>query len=163
MKKLMIAAAIVCAAAMAQASQFKWTASGVKGYNTDDKYTGAAVLTVLDADGNSVGTWDGYMSEGTIYTDSTLATKGVIVGNEGKDAGPILSGKTYSAYYTMKDSAGNTFDSGIKSNLNGQDSGTTSVSFLAKGSWTAAPVPEPTSGLLLLLGVAGLALKRKHA
>ena len=29
------------------------------------------------------------------------------------------------------------------------------------GTWTA--VPEPTSGLLLLLGVAGLALKRKRA
>ena len=27
----------------------------------------------------------------------------------------------------------------------------------------ASPVPEPTSGLLLLLGVAGLALKRKRA
>ena len=25
------------------------------------------------------------------------------------------------------------------------------------------PVPEPTSGLLMLLGMAGLALKRKHA
>ena len=34
-----------------------------------------------------------------------------------------------------------------------------------KGSWnyTANAVPEPTSGLLLLLGVAGLALKRKRA
>ena len=30
------------------------------------------------------------------------------------------------------------------------------------GAWTQA-VPEPTSGLLLLLGVAGLALKRKRA
>lgn len=30
-------------------------------------------------------------------------------------------------------------------------------------SWTAVNVPEPTSGLLLLLGVAGLALKRKRA
>ena len=30
-------------------------------------------------------------------------------------------------------------------------------------NWTAASVPEPTSGLLLLLGVAGLALKRKRA
>ena len=29
--------------------------------------------------------------------------------------------------------------------------------------WVAAAVPEPTSGLLLLLGVAGLALKRKRA
>lgn len=30
-------------------------------------------------------------------------------------------------------------------------------------TWTSAPVPEPTSGILLLLGVAGLALKRKRA
>jgi len=30
------------------------------------------------------------------------------------------------------------------------------------GAWTAATIPEPTSGLLLLLGVAGLALKRKQ-
>ena len=34
----------------------------------------------------------------------------------------------------------------------------------AAGAWTSATVaPEPTSGLLLLLGVAGLALKRKRA
>ncbi len=32
------------------------------------------------------------------------------------------------------------------------------------GGWTkASAVPEPTSGLLLLLGIAGLALKRKRA
>ena len=30
-------------------------------------------------------------------------------------------------------------------------------------SWQTAAVPEPTSGLLLLLGMAGLALKRKRA
>ena len=38
-------------------------------------------------------------------------------------------------------------------------SGTTGA--FASSGWTAAP--EPTSGLLLLLGVAGLALKRKRA
>jgi len=40
--------------------------------------------------------------------------------------------------------------------LFGNESGTATA-------WTAAAVPEPTSGLLLLLGMAGLALKRKRA
>ena len=38
--------------------------------------------------------------------------------------------------------------------------GTASSGSLA---WSTASVPEPTSGLLLLLGMAGLALKRKRA
>lgn len=31
------------------------------------------------------------------------------------------------------------------------------------GNWTATAVPEPTSGLLMLLGMAGLALRRRRA
>ncbi len=38
-----------------------------------------------------------------------------------------------------------------------------STNLLTGTSGTIGNVPEPTSGLLLLLGVAGLALKRKHA
>ena len=33
----------------------------------------------------------------------------------------------------------------------------------AQNGWATAAVPEPTSAMLLLLGVAGLALKRKRA
>ena len=31
------------------------------------------------------------------------------------------------------------------------------------GNWTAVAAPEPTSGLLMLLGMAGLALRRRRA
>ena len=34
---------------------------------------------------------------------------------------------------------------------------------VAAGGWYSSPVPEPTSGLLVLLGIAGLALKRRRA
>lgn len=37
------------------------------------------------------------------------------------------------------------------------------ASFAGAGWYTTASVPEPTSGLLLLLGMAGLALRRKRA
>ena len=35
--------------------------------------------------------------------------------------------------------------------------------FKGTGWYTASSIPEPTSGLLLLLGVAGLALRRRRA
>lgn len=34
---------------------------------------------------------------------------------------------------------------------------------IAKADWQSASVPEPTSGLLMLLGMAGLALRRRRA
>ena len=39
----------------------------------------------------------------------------------------------------------------------------TTATYAGAGWYQAAAVPEPTSGLLILLGVAGLALKRKRA
>jgi hypothetical protein len=45
-----------------------------------------------------------------------------------------------------------------------KDTNTSVVFAMNNGTWnyTASAVPEPTSGLLLLLGVAGLALRRKQ-
>jgi hypothetical protein len=33
----------------------------------------------------------------------------------------------------------------------------------AEGAWQAVAVPEPTSGLLMLVGLAGLALRRRRS
>ena len=43
--------------------------------------------------------------------------------------------------------------------------GTGDIKIMSAGpsQWSTAAVPEPTSGLLMLLGLAGLALKRKRA
>ena len=52
--------------------------------------------------------------------------------------------------------------------VNTKDSSTSqNASFMfgsqASQTWYAVAVPEPTSGLLMLLGMAGLALRRKRA
>jgi hypothetical protein len=43
------------------------------------------------------------------------------------------------------------------------NNGDASNGYQGAGWYSAAAVPEPTSGLLLLLGMAGLALRRKQA
>ena len=40
---------------------------------------------------------------------------------------------------------------------------TTAANKFLNSSWTATAVPEPTSGLLMLVGIAGLALRRRRA
>lgn len=45
----------------------------------------------------------------------------------------------------------------------GSMTGTTSANTFLNSSWQAVAVPEPTSGLLMLVGLAGLALRRRRA
>ncbi len=74
---------------------------------------------------------------------------------------------TYDFYFTLTDS-GKMFTSDVKSNVKAVGTGTATIGFgnmqtATQNASNWQSVPEPTSGLLLLLGMAGLALKRKRA
>ena len=151
----MIAAAIVCAAVMGQAAQFAWKAANVKDIDGVNKYTGLATLYLTNEGTGETKDFSGSMSGGVINT---------LVGDgSSADAGFVKQGSSYSAYYTMTDANGNIFTSSTKTGQVATSPSNFTIQFGNTGAWTAAPVPEPTSGLLLLLGVAGMALRRRRA
>ena len=152
MKKLMLAVAIVCAAAMSQAAAFAWDGFDITDIN-GDAYTGTAILHCVEV---SSATATGSIDGGDLMGDDLISDD-------------FVGGTVYSFYFTSEDAAGNTYQSEtVTSKALGV--GTATMTFEGGGTWTAAPtppgptpVPEPTSGLLMLLGVAGLALKRRKA
>ena len=144
MKKIMIAAAIIFAAVVSQAAAVNWEGFDITDIN-GDLYTGSATLFCVEVAGiSSSGTIVDAELYGDLVDDATLA--------EGE----------YHFYFTSTDAAGNTYKSEIVA-ASALGTGAGVATFEGGGTWTAAAVPEPTSGLLLLLGVAGLALKRKRA
>ena len=142
----MILAAVVIVAACSQAASFRWTASGVKDAQGTDSYSGTATLYAIIS--------------GTATVVDTQSMSGGSIAASTFNNSSLLAGTKYDFYYTMEDASGNTFKSGTKSAL-AQQTATVPLSFLASGEWTVAP--EPTSGLLMLLGMAGLALRRRRA
>ena len=176
MKKLMIAAAIVCAAAFAQAASVTW---GVVVSEFDSNWNPAVGNVVL---GTGAQTWEfAFNGEGTAAGTITGDTTGIFASGtewtakmtvELFNADSTSAGQFEKTYaFTMPALTGDpTKDGGTLGDLNANiaaafydaNLGTLPyASDAAAQGWAAAP--EPTSGLLLLIGVAGLALKRKRA
>lgn len=168
MKKIMIALIAVAGAFVANAAAVAWNsgtfANGFVGpdgktlANSTDYtmtvyfYSDAAGETLVTESSVAKAKANGAYNTATTYTDfaagTTYYAKAIITDGKNEMATDIV--------------AFNTVNQG-NSNIN-----FTTGAGLASGAkaWPAAgwsSVPEPTSGLLLLLGVAGLALKRKHA
>ena len=195
MKKLMMAAAIVCAAAMSQAAALSWgtwgysLSQGTTGEEVWEGNTGAAYLVMVtdaakfavgndltitggtvvdsianDGTGSFGGMWNTTLSDGEKYLFAIVATT----------AGAAGTTMPTTGFFGVDRNGGNNTASGFYEATWSADTGAAFMPFegteaLEWGdayygvSMSTAVVPEPTSGLLLLLGMAGLALKRKRA
>ena len=186
MKKLMFMLAVVARAASTQAASVNWTCTDIYAGNTSDTVSGVAYFLTTDMLAYSDA--QALAGKGATAITTALGSAYSYNGSAGKftvkaaNAVPnatlgLTDSTSYEAYLMIFDS--NTIsddskfyltetksfttyagaDDSVKVSWGSQYSNTT-----VAGGWASATggVPEPTSGLLLLIGGAMLALRRKQ-
>lgn len=189
MKKLLVIAVVAMTALVTQASSFIWSCTGAKTVGTLYDYTGTGkvaantVAYLFDADqvsqsallasvraGDAI---SGYVDSTTVNSSSKIAVTSATPFSYG------TTGSDYDFYFAILDTANDQLlISSVVENNPAQASDTTTVAFggaaatfskashgeegYSSAGWYSV-VPEPTSGLLMLLGMAGLALRRRRA
>jgi len=190
MKKILIMAVVASSAIALHAASFTWT-SGTGSANTylwdtttNAKATSLAGTIVLVSLGTTESwSWDnaveltGSGATGTLTTSGKAAKIGTVGGaysftygdpstgalSNGEVLGVMFkdtSGELRQLRYVADDSL--VSDTYTVSGLSADNWAGAQFNFATGGNFTAS-VPEPTSGLLMLLGMAGLALRRRRA
>ena len=183
MKKLLIAMAIVATAAFANAAAISWKTSttgklyeagtstlvtGVTAYLFDSTALSQSEILNKFVGGTDISTW-GAVSSAAVSAGAIPGTTvdGYTTGGQTLDAylAVVLDDSIYvSEIKTMTVPATGTSTTQFVLKTSSQAAALDiSGGYSTAGWYQTAAVPEPTSGLLLLLGMAGLALKRKHA
>ena len=186
MKKMIMFAVVAVAAMFAQGASVYWTATNVYAGNSTDKNSGIAyfVTTAMLPDasalsGKSADDISAALAGAYSWTPTTAGTYSITSANAVENATLGLSdGSNYSAYLvifngaTIADST-SFFTTAVKDFKTYEGANSISIAFgtqktASQQAWSGSigggggDVPEPTSGLLLLIGGAMMALRRKQ-
>ena len=180
MKKLMFMLTAVAMTAGVQAASVSWTCTNVKDGSGDPisgiaYFVNAATLSQSDAKAfTKASEWTTALSAAYSWTPETAgkysnadgvanATLGLADATASQAYLVVFDTATItdaSHYYMTEVKSFDTLSGSYTANVKW---GSQSTASQAAGAWTAVNVPEPTSGLLMLLGMAGLALRRRRA
>ena len=167
MKKLMFAALIAVAAVSAHANTLLWGVNPAGGALDTTKfanataylmYSSSAITLPTSTDKASYSTSD--LTAGSELVSGTM-TAGEFSGN---NAVTSLSGKTY--FYMAVISGDGKYmaiSTTTKTATMANNTNNTNLKWSAAQFKTYGGVPEPTSGLLMLVGLGALALRRRKA
>ena len=187
MKKLMFMLAAAVAVASAQAASVNWTCTNVKD-GTGNAISGVAYFidaaTLSQSEFKALSGASAFNTALSGMYSYTPTDVGNAAGKYTVDSAHAVDNATlglsdataYSVYLAVFDTATITDSSNyyltevkdlqtMTGTLSSQVKwGTQSTASQAAGAWgSVSPVPEPTSGLLMLVGLAGLALRRRRA
>ena len=173
MKRLILMAVVAVSAGFANAASFNWKLTTGSDYLGMNVYaiSGSTAESILAAcQSTDSAKWDaafsGFSSYEVTGTGNRAAATGLSTGIAANDNlvfvivdGSVADGSKYWVVNDYSIPAANVFDPPDSKSA-------AAITFSTQGtagSGTFTAVPEPTSGLLMLLGMAGLALRRRRA